>query len=985
MHLVKPNWVTHIDDSRPTKPSLTLYALDVHPDGTRLATGGLDSIIRVWSVGPVVDPELELKGEEACPRLLCTLTSHTGPVMTLKWSNSGAFLASGSDDGAVLVWQHDGSKGGKVWGSDTTNVENWKATRRLVGHQSDVANVAWSPDDSFLASVGLDNQVLIWSGRTFDLVRKLPGHVGFVKGVVFDPVGQFLATQSDDNSLKVWRTTDWGLEADVKEAFMDAPKSNVTRPAWSPDGAHLVTPNSMNGPVFVAGVISRLGWRGGTSLIGHPDIVQVASYNPLLFLRDPTKPPDATNIATLVAISARSSISFWFSDMNHPFVVLEEVFDRDVLDMCWSKDGLQLWACSSEGHVSVATFSLAEFPTVAPSAARDAILSSYGFVPPKPLPPSRPISSLSSQPNGTSGTAAQPNKLVARKGPNAKRPRLVQPVAHALVQPQPLATPAQSTTAAAFANAPTYNAPSSLSAATSANAFASTSAAQHPAYAPPTVPQTAFGSAPPPLAHSTSDSRKRKASAAAPSTSDDSAYTPYPPWAIPSPADQPGYGAPRLSSADYRLKGHTLYVDPSTAPRPEPVVLAPAYCLRDREPTFAVTNGLEDGQRPGKGQERILQVPEIRSWGRLGVEDSDAKDTFEWRNFGDGDRKGQAEVRVFTTKKTLWTDYLPNWVVVAAGSPVFTAVSCEDASLVTWSPTGRRLMPTLVLDAPCSFLVAEGSFLLAITARGTLTVWNLSPSIPRPRSIYPPLSISSLVASSSSPKHPTPSITSSSLLPNGTPVIALSSGSTFSYDSDLASWTRVCEPWWAGSDAWEGRRGRNANASSVVARGIVRNIEGAVNDIVVDQKEKETAAAVNGGTADVDDTDTATKPAGEPSTPQGTLKEFSIALVLSHLETRIKAAAALDSPSEYRSSLLQYTRELAKEGLRSKAEELIKELLGPIYHKPGRVIEEEWTPTVVGLSKRELLRDVLRELAKDRVTKMLVDEYQKIVKEVMSS
>lgn len=28
------------------------------------------------------------------------------------------------------------SKGGKVWGSETTNLENWKATRRLVGHQS---------------------------------------------------------------------------------------------------------------------------------------------------------------------------------------------------------------------------------------------------------------------------------------------------------------------------------------------------------------------------------------------------------------------------------------------------------------------------------------------------------------------------------------------------------------------------------------------------------------------------------------------------------------------------------------------------------------------------------------------------------------------------------------------------------------------------------------------------------------------------------
>lgn len=41
-------------------------------------------------------------------------------------------------------------------------------------------------------------------------------------------------------------------------------------------------------------------------------------------------------------------------------------------------------------------------------------------------------------------------------------------------------------------------------------------------------------------------------------------------------------------------------------------------------------------------------------------------------------------------KKTLWTDYLPRYVVAAAGSAVFTAVSLEDGSLVVWSPTGRR-------------------------------------------------------------------------------------------------------------------------------------------------------------------------------------------------------------------------------------------------------------------------------------------------------
>ena len=52
---------------------------------------------------------------------------------------------------------------------------------------------------------------------------------------------------------------------------------------------------------------------------------------------------------------------------------------------------------------------------------------------------------------------------------------------------------------------------------------------------------------------------------------------------------------------------------------------------------------------------------------------------------------------------------------------------------------------------------------------------------------------------------------------------------------------------------------------------------------------------------------------------------------LAHLETRIKAAIALDSPAEYRGFLLQYSKRLGELGLRSKAEELVRELIGPVY------------------------------------------------------
>ena len=134
-----------------------------------------------------------------------------------------------------------------MWGNDDANVEGWKALKRLPGHTSgkfagrrspsrsllysflDVTDLSWAPNDRFLASVGLDNMVIIWCGHTLEPLRKLDQHQGFVKGVCWDPVGEYLATQSDDKSVMAWRTTDWELEASVTKPFQHSPGSTFFR------------------------------------------------------------------------------------------------------------------------------------------------------------------------------------------------------------------------------------------------------------------------------------------------------------------------------------------------------------------------------------------------------------------------------------------------------------------------------------------------------------------------------------------------------------------------------------------------------------------------------------------------------------------------------------------------------------------------------------------------------------------------------------
>jgi len=84
----------------------------------------------------------------------------------------------------------------------------------------DVLDLAWSPDDAFLASCSFDNSVLIWGMRDLGAVtvpqRKLTGHTTWVKGLAWDPIGHYLASVAEDKRVIIWRAFDnWAIEAEV--------------------------------------------------------------------------------------------------------------------------------------------------------------------------------------------------------------------------------------------------------------------------------------------------------------------------------------------------------------------------------------------------------------------------------------------------------------------------------------------------------------------------------------------------------------------------------------------------------------------------------------------------------------------------------------------------------------------------------------------------------------------------------------------------
>lgn len=220
------------EDGELTMPSVeagrrkALQALRAYlPTGALLREGRLEELIEQALASQIekcrlhnsTHPKLSLlkdysAGIEQLP-LHCSqiLQGHTSEVWHLQFSHDGKMLATCGRDCKVILWRVGGkdsvSSHGRFDPGNEGDQGHVSLHRILTGHTSPVQFLAWSPDDSILASCGQDCQVRLWSptasAGTPACLRVLQHHREPVLSACWLPDNQTLVTAGQDRLVAV--------------------------------------------------------------------------------------------------------------------------------------------------------------------------------------------------------------------------------------------------------------------------------------------------------------------------------------------------------------------------------------------------------------------------------------------------------------------------------------------------------------------------------------------------------------------------------------------------------------------------------------------------------------------------------------------------------------------------------------------------------------------------------------------------------------
>lgn len=278
--------VTVSADNKDLSPFATLvhsspvFSIAISPDERWLMAAGDNGEIHLWELSKIVEEQLNLYPHQAHQ----VYSGHTCKVNMLTFSNNGEWLASGSIDGVIRIWevssgltiqlfQHGQnevvamqfSPNAGILAVTTMNKNtvlqllDVKAGKKLkeAGAYTDnkVYGLDIRPDQRQLISSDDSGNIYIWDAEAKRCSHKLCEHTNLIYSITYSPNGQTFASSSLDQTICIWDSNKGQLRQKLlghtgevtavayhpKEAIVVSTSNDRTVRLWNPETGQLLS------------------------------------------------------------------------------------------------------------------------------------------------------------------------------------------------------------------------------------------------------------------------------------------------------------------------------------------------------------------------------------------------------------------------------------------------------------------------------------------------------------------------------------------------------------------------------------------------------------------------------------------------------------------------------------------------------------------------------------------------------------------------
>ncbi|MFP4299849.1 MAG: protein kinase domain-containing protein, partial [Spirulinaceae cyanobacterium] len=152
-------------------------------------------------------------------RCFRTLTGHKSSVEAIAFSPDNTRIATTGADRVIRLWEVQAQEGHNI---------------QLKAHFSIVSGIAWF--DKFLMSSSWDYKICVWDTETQQKIRDLTGHSAWIQALAIVSDGTLLASGSADGKIKLW---DW--QAGAEKANLTSARNGILCLAFNHSGEILVS------------------------------------------------------------------------------------------------------------------------------------------------------------------------------------------------------------------------------------------------------------------------------------------------------------------------------------------------------------------------------------------------------------------------------------------------------------------------------------------------------------------------------------------------------------------------------------------------------------------------------------------------------------------------------------------------------------------------------------------------------------------------